>query len=346
MKDMLYYPGFETQNENWLKFALLYFDVLRPIIPMTFYSEEKYLSDTFRMIMNETDLIQPYRPNYDEGVCASILACEEFDKYLQNPNRYGQYFSRSRAQDLICKWNNPSYQDSLLFEGKYSKYFFEYCIHNRIATPCSKGIYISSDLSFVYMSILADIISKNNEYEMITDTEKYSRFLINKDLTIAKNTDRKIHAIHNEIELLLPVGIESIPIECLIDLRKRNDFNTARYAYISEVEQLILHRENGQYHSMDKQLSYMKDFVDVCKDFFGLAATAVVNVYSFNELWNAPEQGILNAVACVLIDSKATSEAFYKIPQFINNIKKKHQARRYTAFLKKVNEPVRKTGLR
>lgn len=68
--------------------------------------------------------------------------------------------------------------------------------------------------------------------------------------------------------------------------------------------------------------------------------------FCYNELWNAPEQGILNAVACVLIDSKATSEAFYKIPQFINNIKKKHQARRYTAFLKKVNEPVRKTGLR
>lgn len=48
MRDMIYFPGFEVKNENWLKFALLYFDTLRPIIPYTVYSEERYLSDTFQ----------------------------------------------------------------------------------------------------------------------------------------------------------------------------------------------------------------------------------------------------------------------------------------------------------
>lgn len=51
MKDMIYYPGFETRNENWLKFALLYFDVLRPIIPYTTRSESTYLSENFQRVM-------------------------------------------------------------------------------------------------------------------------------------------------------------------------------------------------------------------------------------------------------------------------------------------------------
>ena len=69
MKDMIYYPGFETRDENWLKFALLYFDTLRPIIPYTIYSEKRYLSDTFQYVMGETDLIKPYRPEYEVVLC-------------------------------------------------------------------------------------------------------------------------------------------------------------------------------------------------------------------------------------------------------------------------------------
>lgn len=61
MKDMIYYPGFETKDENWLKFALLYFDTLRPIIPYTICSEKKYLSGTFQYVMGETDLIRPWK---------------------------------------------------------------------------------------------------------------------------------------------------------------------------------------------------------------------------------------------------------------------------------------------
>ena len=74
MKDMIYYPGFETRDENWLKFALLYFDTLRPIIPYTSYSEKRYLSDTFQYVMREADLIKPYRPKFAEGLRASTLA--------------------------------------------------------------------------------------------------------------------------------------------------------------------------------------------------------------------------------------------------------------------------------
>jgi len=34
MQKLLYYPNFEMKNENFLKFALLYIDEIRPIIPI------------------------------------------------------------------------------------------------------------------------------------------------------------------------------------------------------------------------------------------------------------------------------------------------------------------------
>ena len=44
MRSMIYYPGFEVQKDEWLKFALLYFEELRPIIPYMSVSDDKYLS--------------------------------------------------------------------------------------------------------------------------------------------------------------------------------------------------------------------------------------------------------------------------------------------------------------
>jgi hypothetical protein len=45
MKKLIYYPGFKAEDINWLKFALFYIDVLKPIIP---YTGDAHLSDTFR----------------------------------------------------------------------------------------------------------------------------------------------------------------------------------------------------------------------------------------------------------------------------------------------------------
>ena len=44
MNNSIYYPNFEIENENWLKFALLYVDTFRPIIPDERKNE---LSDLF-----------------------------------------------------------------------------------------------------------------------------------------------------------------------------------------------------------------------------------------------------------------------------------------------------------
>ena len=70
---MLYYPGFEVKDINWLKFALLYLDDLRPIIPQIPYTRENYLDSLTLKIMDSTDLIREYCPDYKEGNINLIL---------------------------------------------------------------------------------------------------------------------------------------------------------------------------------------------------------------------------------------------------------------------------------
>ena len=346
MRDMVYFPGFEVQNENWLKFALLYFDTLRPIIPCTCYSKEKYLSDTFLHVMGETDLIKPYQPDYEEGSYASILACEEFEKFLSHPEIYGVYFYGSKSGSHIEKWKNHNYQDCTLFNGKYSQTFFDFCTDNKIATPCQEGIRISNDLAFVYMSLLADVISKQHEYEMITDIQKYSQYLINKDLTVSRENQNRIRVAKNNIEFSLPADLSHIPLERFVQLRKEHSFNAARKAYMAQIEQLIVHQENGDYFSLEDLLSYKKDLVKIGQQSFAFTASAIVSCFSFYSLFNDNQNAIVPALASAVMDGIAVKDAFSNLPQHVDSIKEKHSARKYVTTIETLNRPVQKRWCR
>lgn len=60
MERLIYYPSFETYDNCWLKFALLYLDSLHPIIPEQGMC---FLGEDFRRIIAETDLVRPYSPD-------------------------------------------------------------------------------------------------------------------------------------------------------------------------------------------------------------------------------------------------------------------------------------------
>ena len=343
MRDMIYYPGFETKDENWLKFALLYFDVLRPIIPHTVCSERTYLSAPFRRIMDETDLIKPYRPDYEEGSSASILACEQFEEFLRSPERYGNYFGHYGPINITEKWKNPQNQDCTLFEGKYNHTFFKFRTKNRIANRCSEGISISSELAFVYMSLLADVISKKNDYEMITDAKKYSQFLINNNFEIAKKSQMKIQAVQNSIELEIPSNLKNIPLDRIIALRSRSDFNNARKAYIFEIENLIESKEHQSNFSLKQLLSYKSEFISIAEDLVSLTAIAYLSINSLSFIAQGNgDSSIIPALATVALNQRTAKDACVDIAENAKKLNSKHLARRYVANIKKLNEPVRK----
>ena len=338
MNEMIYYPSFEIHDTNWLKFALLYFDRLMPIIPYTIRPEKYYLSTTALKVMDESDLIRPYRPDYEEGMCASVIACEEFENYLRKPERYSSFFSISRHDQVNERWHSFEHQDCTLFEGKYSKAFFDFCVKNGIATPCKDGIHISSDLAFVYMSILADVISRRNGLEMITDKKRYSTLLLRNNQTISRKLTQELRIAENTIELALPADIAEIPIDAIIDLRNRPDFNKTRKAYIGSIKKLIAHRENQRSHySLDELLSYKRDFVSICESSFNMIATVTVSAFSFWGLAQGQSDYLIPATANAMVNAKTVKDSFSDSIKYALEIQQKHLARKYLARLNRLN---------
>lgn len=343
MRDMIYFPGFEVQSESWLKFALLYFDTLRPIFPDTWHSHAIHLREATRTVMGETDLIRPYHASPDEGASAAVLACEEFEKFLSRPQLYRPYFREGLPGGRIERWCEPTFQDSTLFEGKYSRDFFEFCIEHHLAVPCPEGIRISSDLTFVYMSLLANVISHQNGYEMITDATKYSRYLNDRELALCGAGGLAFETAKSSIELALPADLRSIPLERFVQLRKDRSFSAARQAYLAQIEKMIARQEQGDYSDFEELLSCKREFQKICEQLFKLTAAATVSGYGLHALVLGQPEGLPLTAASAALDLFAMRGLCKDLPQYIDAFREKRLARRFVARLGTLHLPPRRS---
>ncbi len=153
MENLIYYPGFEIRDTDWLKFALLYIDRLNPIIP---HSGDKFLTDLHYKLSNYTDLIEPHRPSIEEGKNATFDALDVIEKILKNPSRYFRIFG---IHNVVERWRYPENQNYTLFEDKYTYEWEQFCKKENFANPSSLGIRIPKELGLIYMSILAQTIA-------------------------------------------------------------------------------------------------------------------------------------------------------------------------------------------
>lgn len=217
MKELLYYPGFEVKDENWLKFALLYIKKLDSIVPPR---GDSYLSSLYHEINNETNFFYNIRPDYEEGYNASIDALEAIEKIFKYPNRYFRNFHTS---NVIEKWKNGNYQDYTLFSEKYTYDFQRFCIDNEIAQECSEGIKVPRELALMYMGQLSSVISDKRGLEAITDYRELDNFNIFSRRTYSSKSKRKITLAKNIINLYLPSNLDDIKFRDII--RLRNDKN-------------------------------------------------------------------------------------------------------------------------
>lgn len=338
MRELIYYPGFEVRDVDWLKFAMLYLDRIRPIIPYTIEPREKYISDTFLRVMEETDLIRPYCPDYQEGVCASTLACEEFERFLQHPEWYAGFFGYPYGRHLVDKWKSRNNQNTTLFEGKYSYEFFQFCVENHIAYRCREGIKISNELAFTYMSFLADVISRHNEIEMITDVKKYSTLLL-VDKHVGMNSHKMLNATKNDVQLAIPEKLSNVPIETVINLRRNPDFNAARKEYLKQITKLIDSQESEQsFGSITDKLSCEREYIKICESVVNMIATATLTAISFgNAIQRNSTADWLSVAASTFVNAKSIKDSVAGMPEYVSELKSKRLARRYIAKIQSLN---------
>ncbi len=170
MEPLIYYPRFEPPSENWLKFALLYFEEFRPIVP---YARRDCLSDSFLKIMDNTDLVSLIEPTYQDGNLATVDAIVEAENIISHTYLRSPQF---RRVNLARDWRNPDSWKFLLYREKFSMDWIIFCEEQRIGRRVDGGIMIPEELAFVYMTYLAKRVGFRENAAIVTDDDKFDEF--------------------------------------------------------------------------------------------------------------------------------------------------------------------------
>ncbi|MEA4827316.1 MAG: hypothetical protein VB130_11905 [Clostridium sp.] len=253
MKNILYYPSFEIENTNWIKFAMLYFDKVNLIIPS---SADETLSRAFKQVCEETDLINKYRPKYNDGYYASLDALTAIEGIFRRPEKYSRTFwpIRSNRQrrlsnrNLIEEWKCKENQEYTLYNEKYTDEWSRFCVENNIGHKTDEGIKIPEEVALIYMSILSHIISEQNGISAFTDRPYMDEYAmaLRQDY---RATGEKIQVAKTKIELHLPSNLSRIKLEDIIELRNSEGFKEKLHAFHNEMDKYHKGIEDGNINS-------------------------------------------------------------------------------------------------
>lgn len=239
MRELIYYPSFEIYDENWLKFSLLYFNTIKPIIP---YSNEKGLSDTYHLIKESTKFYEPLHPDYSmDTVNASQDAVEIVNKILQNPYDYDNIF---KCVNIVREWQNPENFSFQIYSGKYSHEWEKLIEEYKIGIIADNFMMIDPRLGQLYMTIFAHVVSDVYGIPLITDKSDIHNFSMltrsRNQIGAMKKEVEKIKFTEKIIDIQLPIGLDKIPLQQIIQLRNDKEFTTNLMAYhmvISEMQE-------------------------------------------------------------------------------------------------------------
>lgn len=233
MNEILYYPGFQINNEEWLKFALLYLKDVNTIVPP---EADSFLSGTHRFLLNETDLLNSYRPTYDEIRKSTEDAIWAISRKLVNPVKI---FDVLGELNIIDFWRQPQNHNFELFQSKFSYEFEEFCREYGFVSFSENGIMIPYQLGITYMSILAHNIGDYNDMAVITDLEDERKLRSINDKTWKYNKRfEEIKVIKKLISLEIPCGLQDIPLSRIVKLRNNDRFQKKLHEFQSAVNEL------------------------------------------------------------------------------------------------------------
>lgn len=272
MRDPIYYPTFEVENPNWLKFALLYFEHLKPIIPD---SAHPHLSQQYQMLLNESDFLKPYVPEYPDSIGPSLDAIGEIERILKAPDRYTDLFGEN---DFLDRWRHPSGQTRSLFEEKFSGAFLDFVTREGLARRDRNGVTISRDLADLYMSIFAHALSESVGNPPITDLSMMDRYgcFVRKSSPEENITNSIAQSV---ISIAIPENLEELTLESILALRSRPEFSEKQRAFRSAVKRYHDELEEGKadHDFFEAQGGLIKD---ISSDIAAVGSGAVSLVFS------------------------------------------------------------------
>lgn len=215
MEPLIYYPNFEPPSDTWLKFSLLYFENFKSIVP---YNRRHLISDNFRLVERETDLVSLYAPDYEDGYRASLQSIEEVQKFLSNTYDRSPLF---RQINVLRNWHNPDNWSFLIFREKFSDNWVYFCEENNLGRRTNDGLLMSEELAFLFMTYLAKEIAFRESAAIITDNNRFDNFT-NYARSTKPIVDKTARFAKGLFNLIVPKNLNEIPIEQLLDFRNKN----------------------------------------------------------------------------------------------------------------------------
>ncbi|MBN8857035.1 MAG: hypothetical protein J0H29_01530 [Sphingobacteriales bacterium] len=259
MENLVYFPTFEPLSDSWLKFALLYVENFNPIIPDAGYNQ---LSDEYKRVIDETDLITPYSPKYLQGDKATVKAIEFIDRIKVNPYLYTNIFN---IANVIRTFQNRKQWTFKIYEGKYTSTWKEYCLENEFGKETNGGILVTEEIAFIFMTFLAEQISFEEGKSIITDDNHFDDFL-NFNRTILPTTRRRQGFAQGVLSLTVPKDISTISIKKLVGFRRKN----------RERIRAFNHELNNSLESVQKAVT-ASDFVERFNSIYSELTTEILN---------------------------------------------------------------------
>lgn len=328
MNKLLYYPNFEIQDINFLKFALLYIDTIRPIIPE---NARKSLSGSMKTILDCTNLMAPinqYSMGYDSSRLASVAAI----KYLEDKKCFDQYGIRLST----C---NPKSKECVLYSDKFTYEFENYCLENGLGQRCDEGITLSEDVGYAYMSILAEIISKEKGIDMITDNKKYTVPTLRESYLASKEKVKRLGIIQREIQFYVPVDFHKLPIEKFIELRSDPKFEELRKNFVKELNiALDAYDENLDGVDLKNLMECKKEMYGLLMSTFRSCAAVAAGVCSFGNMCSIDKNALdfWGNAAGVGLNLSDLKQSVSEMSEYVRRLAGRKEARKYLARLKQL----------
>lgn len=216
MGPLIYYPSFEPPSEIWLKFALLYMEELKPIVPN---NRRNLISDDFRNVMNETDLVSLIHPEYNQGYLASISAIEQANKILLG-DRYARSYMFNQV-NVVNEWQNPNNWTYSIYVEKFSKEWLNFCQDHQIGRATNDGVLLPESLAFIFMTCLAKELAFQESASIITDNTSFDNFT-NYSRAVNQRYEQTARFAKGIISLLVPKNLKDIPLNRLVSFRNKN----------------------------------------------------------------------------------------------------------------------------
>ena len=210
-RTLLYYPSIVIRNDQWIRQSILYWDSIGSIVPD---SAETLLHQSYDIeILQREGLFRIYRP--DDYVQGNEKLVKEFEKIIEN-----KYLLKTESLVPKIHFAKSMHEDKgWLYERKMWDGLVERLIDKSLAKRESGRLRMSSNLDFIYMSLLAKHMANDDSEAITTPCTDYPQN-INLVYPGPAEVDR-MSVMNLSLHNVLPVPIEDVQVADIIKFKAR-----------------------------------------------------------------------------------------------------------------------------